>query len=202
MKEKNKSEVDWENRYQIRDTPWDKGEAAPPLVDFLKEHKIQGRILVPGCGLGYDAKVLASQGAQVVGIDIAKSAIQKSREINRDFSIEYKLADLFDLPASLRGSFDWIWEHTCFCAISPERRKDYVEAVSKALKPNGSFLGVFYLDPDSPEGGPPFGVTRQELNDFFSPYFDLEKEWVPTRAYPGREGRELMRLLHRRAVAE
>jgi len=61
--------------------------------------------------------------------------------------------------------------------------------VTRWLKPGGSYLAVNYLIPD--KDGPPFGTTRQELWDRFSPRFDLLEEWVP-RSYPNRTGLELM----------
>ncbi|MEO6784751.1 MAG: thiopurine S-methyltransferase, partial [Chthoniobacteraceae bacterium] len=73
----------------------------------------------------------------------------------------------------------------------------YVAAVASALKPAGHLLAVFYLDPglDPGEAGPPFGVTHEQLDAFFSPRFTLEGEWKPAATYPGREGRETCRLL-------
>jgi hypothetical protein len=85
--------------------------------------------------------------------------------------------------------FDWLFEHTLFCAIQPLQRDDYVAAVLRWLKPDGQYLAVNYLIPD--EKGPPFGTTREEVVQRFSPHFDLLEEWVP-RSYPNRTGLELM----------
>ena len=65
-------------------------------------------------------------------------------------------------------------------------------------------LAIFFLNPwdpgEAPEGaGPPFAVTREELDELFGRDFDLIKEWTPRTAYPGREGREIIRLLRKRA---
>jgi SAM-dependent methyltransferase len=97
----------------------------------------------------------------------------------------------------MRGAFDGVFEHTCFCAIDPSQRPAYVEAVASALKPGGQFLAIFYLDPgnDSPDEGPPFGVSIAELDRLFLPRFTLLREWLPQHAYPGREGREWLRLM-------
>src|SRR6476661_8739482 len=35
-------------------------------------------------------------------------------------------ADLFELDMRWRGAFDLVVEHTCFCAIDPARRAEYV----------------------------------------------------------------------------
>src|SRR5204863_4170732 len=108
--------------------------------------------------------------------------------------------DLFNLPAAWRASFDWVWEHTCFCAIQPAQRPVYVESVFEMLRPGGQLLAIFYLDPgnDSPDEGPPFEVSIAELDRLFLPKFTLVREWLPEHSYKGREGREWMRILARR----
>ena len=192
--------TDWESHYRTKDTPWEKGEAHPALVDYLAEHPVTGRVLAPGCGLGHDVRALAAQGAEVVGLDIAPSAVEAAQSSPRAGNETYVLGNLFDLPASLRGAFDWVWEHTCFCAIDPGQRPAYVESVHSALKPDGHLLAIFYLDPgnDSPDEGPPFEVSLAELNRLFLPHFELLQEWLPDRTYPGREGREWMRVFRRK----
>ena len=108
----------------------------------------------------------------------------------------YLAEDLFALDDAHLGTYDWVWEHTCFCAIDPSMREDYVRAVHGALKPGGHLLGVFYLDPydaeHQPGGGPPHGSTLEELSTRFeeSGRFLIEHSAVPGKAYPGREGLE------------
>jgi methyl halide transferase len=193
--------TDWEARYQEKDMPWEKGGPSPGLVDFLAEHPVTGSVLVPGCGYGHDVRALAAGAEEVVGLDIAPSAAKGAGEFPRVGAERYVTGDLFNLPPELRGRFDWVWEHTCFCAIDPALRRNYVEAVADALKPGGRLLAVFYLDPgnDSPDEGPPFEVSVAELDRLFLPRFTVEREWLPARAYPGREGREWMRVLRLRA---
>ncbi|MGB8169021.1 MAG: methyltransferase domain-containing protein [Chthoniobacteraceae bacterium] len=189
--------TDWEAQYQKGETPWDKGAPSPGLLDALASEPLRGRVLVPGCGAGHDVRAIAPLAEEVIGIDIAPSAVEAARRFAPTGRERYELANLFDLPAALRGSFDWVWEHTCFCAIDPAMRPAYVEAVAGALRPGGHLLAIFYLDPGntSPDEGPPFEVSIAELDRLFSPRFTLVKEWLPQRAYPGREGREWMRLL-------
>jgi hypothetical protein len=108
------------------------------------------------------------------------------------------------LPAELVGAFDWVFEHTCFCAISPGQRADYVHAVATALRRSGHVLGIFFLDPwdpgeeAPPEGGPPFGISTEELDELFLPDFRLLEQERPKTSYAGREGREILWLLRKR----
>jgi SAM-dependent methyltransferase len=182
---------DWEARYQTKDMPWEKGAPSPGLVDFLTSHPSlpRGTVLVPGCGTGHDARAWAAAGFTVTGYDIAPSAIRLGREKTAaaGLCVEFVQGDFLADPAPRR--FDWIFEHTLFCAIQPQQRDDYVRAVARWLKPGGSYLAVNYLIPD--QEGPPFGATRQELWDRFAGRFDLLEEWVP-RSYPNRTGLELM----------
>ncbi len=185
------SETEWEGRYETGDMPWEKGEPSPGLVDFLAAHPelTRGTVGVPGCGTGHDVRAWARSGFQAFGFDVAPSAIRISEEKTASLgsSAQFFRADfLFDKPPQ---PFDWLFEHTLFCAIDPGRREDYVQAVLRWIKNEGQFLAVHYLIPD--KDGPPFGTTREEVLKRFSPHFKLLQEWVP-RSYPNRTGLELM----------
>ncbi len=196
---------DWENCYRRGETPWDKGAAAPGLGDFLRENAVLGRVLVPGCGTGHDVRVLAGGGARVVGLDLSPTAIGVAEKFEKVADESFRVGDFFSIEGDLAGSFDWIWEHTCFCAIDSERRPDYVDAAARALRPGGKLLGAFYIDPydeeHRPGGGPPHGCSVEEIECLFRGLFEIRDSWVPERAYPGREGRERMMMMEKK-VAE
>jgi SAM-dependent methyltransferase len=195
----NQTQTDWDELYRRRETPWEKGRPHPALVDFLAQNgPLEGEIVVPGCGSGHDVRALTTPHNHVVGIDLATRAIAKANARPRIGSEEYLLADIFQLPARLDHRYDWVFEHTCFCAIDPRQRGDYVDAVVRLLKPGGRLLAIFFINPDHDEEGPPYRVSVPELEGFFSQDFVLEREWVPARTHPGRENRELMRVLRLR----
>ncbi len=171
--------------------PWEKGEPSPGLVDFLAAHRElpRGRVLVPGCGTGHDAREWAKSGFEVSGLDIAPSAIRLSQErtVAAGLKVDFRLGSFLDDEPF--AQFDWLFEHTLFCAIDLARRGDYMSAVLRWLKPTGQFLAVHYMIRDTE--GPPFGCVQQELMERFSPHFELKQGWVP-RSYPNRTGLELM----------
>ncbi len=176
----------WDERYSQKDTPWDHGEPAPGLIDFLAGNTHPpGKVLVPGCGMGHDCVALARHGFDVTGLDISAVAIQNAKQFP---NVRYMVGDF---TRAMSGQFDWIFEHTCFCAIHPDCRNDYVKAARQALKPNGLLLAIFFVI--EADEGPPFGTNRKELCDRFSPCFTLVEERVP-RSWPNRQGEELLML--------
>lgn len=199
--------TDWEARYRGADTPWDKGAAHPALVQWLATYpgRMTGDVLVPGCGRGHDVRAIATAepSARVLGLDLAPSAVAAASRLETPCNAVFREGDLFDLPPDLLGRFDWIWEHTCFCAIDVDRRDDYVSAVTRSLRPGGHLLGVFYLDPyrgdHQPGGGPPHGCTLDELAERFERGGEFRRisAEMPASTYPGREGCERLVVLER-----
>jgi SAM-dependent methyltransferase len=196
-------DLEWQRRYEQSDTPWDKGTAAPPLTHYLQSHAISGRVLVPGCGRGHDVRALAAAQPDsfFVGLDLAPAAVagasRLAAEANLETSTKFIVGDFFQLPPAMIGTFDWLVEHTCFCAIDPSLRPDYVRAAAAALRTGGKIFGIFYLTPEV-ETGPPFAVSQDKLTAFFTPHFDILEQWVPATCFPGRENRELVLILQKR----
>jgi methyl halide transferase len=155
----------WKERYAMGATGWDLGQVAPPLqayFDQLTDKTL--RILIPGCGFGYEAIYLAEQGfSAITVIDLVPEALQPIRE--KAPSVHCIAGDFFELT----GSFDRIIEQTLFCAILPQQRKAYVEHVSQLLVPGGKYVGVLF-DRDF-EGGPPFGGSVEEYRNYCAPVF-------------------------------
>ena len=164
----------WEQRYQENTAQWDIGMAAPPLASLLasSEAPIAGKTAVIGCGQGHDAILFAKHGFDTIGFDFAPSAIAFGQKLSQtmEISMQFLQRDIFELPKEFAASFDYAIEHTCFCAIRPEQRLDYVNMVQSILKPTGELIALFWAH-NRPDG-PPFGVTLEEIKDLFSDSFD------------------------------
>ena len=188
----------WENRYQAQDMPWEKGAPSPGLVDFLSAHPqlARGSVCVPGCGIGHDVRAWAQARFTAFGFDIAPTAVRLAAERTRAAGLSATFIQADFLQADPPQQFDWIFEHTLYCAIQPGERDAYRKAVQRWLKPEGDYLAVNYFIPD--KDGPPFGTTREDVWERFSPAFELLEEWVP-RSYPNRTGLERMFWWKRRS---
>ena len=164
----------WEERYQQGGDRWNLGFPAPPFVSLLNSPNAPqpGKLAVLGCGKGHDALFFADSGFEVIGFDFAGSAIAESTATSKAKGItaQFLQRDIFTLDREFANTFDYVIEHTCFCAIDPSLRSQYVEIVKSILKPDGKLIALFYLH--QRPGGPPFGANKEEILDYFGTDFE------------------------------
>ncbi len=165
----------WNNKYESGADPWDLGCPAPPFVHLLDSPQAPqpGRIAVLGCGAGHDAILFAAAGFEVVGFDFAEMAIDRATTAatNRKLeNIQFLQRNIFELNPEFENSFDYVLEHTCFCAIDPVLRSDYIQVVKQLLRPNGMLIALFYTHNRS--DGPPFGVKPKAVLELLKADFD------------------------------
>ena len=106
--------------------------------------------------------MLAARGADVVAVDFAPTAMAEARALAaaEKLDIDFRQRDLFTL-ADDPERYDLVVEHSCFCAIDPARRGEYVDVVADVLADGGELVGLFWNH--GKPGGPPFTVDKAEL---------------------------------------
>jgi len=168
---------------------------APPLARLLRESPPpKGRVAVPGCGRGHDVELWCRHEFDAVGFDFSEAAVAEARR--RGTHVLQR--DIFDLGAEFPSAFDVVWEYTCFCAIHPHRRPEYVEVLARILREGGELIALFFPLKDV-DGGPPFRVRREEIAELLSLYFQVESIENPPDSVGPRQGAELL-VRARRAV--
>ena len=184
----------WEQRYQENTAKWDIGMAAPPFASLLASINapIAGKTAVLGCGQGHDALLFAKHDFDTIGFDFAPSAIALGQKLSTTMgiSMQFLQRDIFGLPNEFPASFDYIVEHTCFCAIRPEQRPDYVKMVRYILNPTGELIALFFVH-NRPDG-PPFGSTVAEIIELFSSDFDTSNIRQVENSIASRQGEEYL----------
>ena len=203
----------WEGLYAEGQDGWELGEPSPVLGAWLAgggRFAISGgremapalpqpaddprpRIAVPGCGRGHDVRLLARQGYRAVGFDFAAAAVAEARGLASAEGVEtaFEQRDIFTLVRDHREAFDGVWEYTCFCAIDPARRADYVDVLRTILKRGGTLLACFYPLREG-DDGPPFPVARDEVERLLAPHFTIEESGAPAASVERRRGLEWM----------
>ena len=192
----------WEDNYRSGRTGWDLGMPTPVFQRLAESGEFPpGKMLVICAGRGYDARMFARLGFEVTAVDFAEEAVQEMLALNEpETSMEVIQADLFDLPAFMKAEFDYILEYTCFCAIDPQRRAEYINSVTNLLKPGGIYIALAFPI-GGRTGGPPFVVTPDELVDPLNEMgFELVSREIPDDSVPGREGIEELLILKKESA--
>src|SRR5688572_27008995 len=70
----------WDTRYSTGRTPWDFGGVPSALRAFLTRAK-PGRVLIPGCGSGYEVQAFHDAGFEVTAIDFSAAAVAQAAHI-------------------------------------------------------------------------------------------------------------------------
>jgi SAM-dependent methyltransferase len=180
----------WNNRYLQQQTGWDIGSVAPPLKEYIDQLiNKNSAILLPGCGNAYEAAYLLQHGFKnVTLVDIAPAATtavedKLSTYINNGLQIIS--GDFFDL----KTTYDLILEQTFFCALDPTLRSAYVEKMVSLLNPDGKLVGLLFNRHF--EGGPPFGGSKLEYQELFTPKFNIQTMDTAYNSIAPRAGMEL-----------
>jgi len=161
----------WEEMYQQQKTGWDRGESSANLLYWIDYKLIEPcRILVPGCGNGYEVITLVEKGFEVVAIDIASTPISNLKQALKENNLNAELiqADFFNWKTS--KPFDAIYEQTSLCALPPEQWSKYEACLHNWLKPSGKLFAQFMQT--GQEGGPPYHCEISDMKSLFS-----EQRW-------------------------
>jgi methyl halide transferase len=148
-------------------------------------------IAVPGAGRGHDARLLARRGYRVTAFDFAEAAVAEARRLAAAEAVELAVErrDVFTLSHDHAGVFDGVWEYTCFCAIDPARRDEYARVLHAILRPGGLLLACFFPLREG-DDGPPFPVSRADVERALAGRFTVLEAGPPPRSVERRRGLE------------
>lgn len=155
------------------------------------------RIFVPLCGKTVDMAYLASQtNVEVIGLDGVRLPLEEFATEHPSFeivplpasgdkyerfagkNISFLKGDYFDLDETTAGGrFDAVWDRASIIAIEPHLREQYVETMSRVIRPGGTLL-VSTLErrtgtEEGRNGGPPFSVPEAEVRRLYE-----GQDWV------------------------
>jgi len=185
----NLDEKYWNDRYKENEIGWDIGSISPPLKNYFDQLTDKNlKILIPGGGNSHEAEYLHQNGfTNVYVADVSEIALNNILTRVSDFPKNHLLhGNYFDL----QEDFDLIIEQTFFCAINPFLRKEYVIKASQLLREHGKIVGLLFSIPLN-EDQPPFGGNKQEYQNLFNPFFQIEIMESSNNSIPKRMGNEL-----------
>ncbi|WOL04461.1 putative thiol methyltransferase 2 isoform X1 [Canna indica] len=161
----------WEKCWEEGLTPWDLGQTTPAVSGLVQSGSLpKGRVLIPGCGHGYDVVAMAGPDRYVVGLDISTSATEKAKALSSSLpnanQFTFVAGNFFTWQPTEK--FDLIFDYTFFCAIDPCLRPAWAEKIKDLLKPEGELITLIMLVSDQ-EGGPPFNTTVADYEEVLTP---------------------------------
>jgi len=183
----------WNTRWQQEETGWDIGLPAPAITEYMLQYTNKdAAILIPGCGNAHEAEFLLANGFKnITLIDIAPEIVNK---LKLRFIGKKEVRILCEDFFQHEGSYDLIIEQTFFCAITPIKRKEYVQKTSSLLISKGKIIGVLF-DKIFERKGPPFGGTSLEYKEAFNPFFKIKKMEPCYNSIIPRKGSELFIMM-------
>lgn len=149
--------------------PWAALAPQPGLVEWLNgQPPGAGRpALIVACGVGDDAEEVSRRGYTVTAFDLVPAAIGHCRERFPESAADYRVADLFQLPAEWRQAFDLVVEIRTLQSLPLPLRPEAVAIIAGTVRPGGQvFVHGLGRDDDEAPGTRPWPVSHRELSAF------------------------------------
>ncbi len=168
----------FELRYIVGNTPWDTGVSPPELISFLQENPA-GRALDLGCGTGTNAITINNFGWDVIGVDSSYFAIKRAIEktMCQAREVDFRRLDVSRLKG-IDGTFKLILDIGCFHSLSPTSRAGYLQRLAELIDPAGTYLLYTWLADDGEPGAST--PSHEDLMTLFSPIFSSIRTEVGT----------------------
>jgi SAM-dependent methyltransferase len=172
----------WDEAYRREIAPpWDIGRPQPVFVRLVEAGEIAGRVIDVGCGTGENALMAAAHGLDVVGIDVATTAVERARlkATERVLVADFEVWDGLELAglAERMGAFDSAIDSAVFHTFSDEERPRYAESVAAAVRSGGGLFLMCFSEQE-PDWGGPRRVTQAEIRAAFTRKRDWSVETI------------------------
>ena len=179
----------WTERYDAGKDGWDLGCISPPIKEYIDQLTNKDiKILIPGAGNSHEAEYIHNQGfTNLYVCDISNVPLDNLKDRVSTFPLDNLIHGNF---FEIQDEFDLVLEQTFFCALNPLLRQDYIEQMSKIIKPKGSLIGLLFSMEFDKEG-PPFGGVINNYKAMFSKKFDIKVITPCTNSIESRMGSEL-----------
>ena len=180
----------WHQKWQKNEIGFHLNQPHPLLVKYMGCLNISpnSRIFIPLCGKSLDIHWLLTQGYHVVGIDLSPIAIHDLiSTLGLSFTemqsgnlshfhhpqIDLFVGDFFELTIEQLGQIDAIYDRAALVALPEQMRSQYNQHLIHIGGHASQLLISFEYD-QSIMAGPPFSISTQQLQDYYSSEYDIQ----------------------------
>jgi SAM-dependent methyltransferase len=158
----------WDDSYRDEEpAPWDVGRPQPAVVRLCERGAFAGPALDAGCGSGENALAIAAQGVEILGFDVAPTAIRQAQDkaAQRGIAAAFLVADALALD-QLGRTFRSVLDCGLFHTFDDDERALYVESLAAVTTP-GSVLWLLCVSDLTPGDLGPRRVSQSEIRASF-----------------------------------
>jgi len=180
----------WKERWEKGEIGFHQNEFSPHLDRHWNKLSIAdgSRIFVPMAGKSSDMLWFVRQGYSVVGVELSNIAVDtfflenklqyKVEECRRfrthkSDHIDLHCGDFFQLTEDDISEVSAVYDRASLIALPPSMRKQYAEYLIKILPRKVRIFLVTMEYSQEEMGGPPFSVTKQEVESLYQTEFDI-----------------------------
>lgn len=182
----------WHSRWQENRIGFHQDRPTPLMLKHWPSLGLApgSRVFVPLCGKSLDLAWFASQGHDVLGVELSPRAVEQffaehalMPEIDvtrygrhyRAGGIEIICGDAFALDADVLRDCDAVFDRAALIALPDPMRERYVHELYARLPAHCRGLLITLEYPQHEKAGPPFSVSESEVRERFARDWRIER---------------------------
>jgi len=186
----------WQKRWQEGRIGFNQSAVNPLLIEYFNRLNLTAgsRVFVPLCGKSIDMVWLATQGYDVVGVELVETAVQGFfAEQNIEPTVYQQadnpairyyqgqlsgqtitlwVADIFALTAKDIGIINAVYDKAALIALPADMRVQYSEQIRKISGKASQLLITLNYD-QSKKNGPPFSINSEHLQQYYGDHYQI-----------------------------
>ncbi|WP_454792683.1 class I SAM-dependent methyltransferase [Mycolicibacterium lutetiense] len=175
--------LDWDGAYKGEagfegQPPWNIGEPQPELAALHQAGKFESDVLDAGCGHAELSLALASDGYNIVGLDLSPTAIaaaNNAAQVRGLSTASFAQADITSFTG-YDGRFNTVIDSTLFHSLPVEGRDGYLQSIRRASAPGAHYYVLVFAKGAFPAEleTKPNEVSEEELRAAVSKYWEVD----------------------------
>ena len=184
--------TDWISRWENNKIGWHADQINRQLIEYLDQLNLSpgDTIFVPLCGKTKDMLFLLENQINVIGVEMSSiAAVQFFSENNLSYSIsnldgfilyegdgiKIYCGNYFDLEVNHLHEVKAVYDRASLIALDEALRQKYVKHLNDIIAQDVRILLLTLNYPQHQKSGPPFAVSRHEVDELFRGSFQCRE---------------------------